>query len=181
MRLLKLSLLSAILIVFSMTANAQPRPGGGGGGNNPAPAGGGAPAGGLLTKITVEQMAQLFNAAGYKAQVITNNGSKMVQAVFWTPDIFGGALPATCEKDNSSCGAIRIFVNLGKSPVDQKWIEAWNDAWLYVHASRSSSGDLIFGWDVPLLTGVTAEYLQQAIKLFKVVVDQSTEFKPDRK
>jgi hypothetical protein len=168
--------LTVVAILCSVSAHAQPpRPGGGGGGGTPSP-GGGTP-GALLTKVTVEQMAQLFNAAGFKSQVVENNGVKMVQTVFWTPDIFGGAIPFGCEKDNSGCGGMQIFVNFGKAPVDQKWVDAWNDRWLYVHASRSS-GNLVFTWDIGFLTGVSPEYVQAAIKLFKAIVDQSTDFKP---
>ena len=170
------ALLTVVAILGSVSANAQPRPGGGGGGGG-APAPGGAPSGGMLTKVTAEQMAQLFNAAGFKSQVITNNNTKMVQAVFWTPDIFGGAIPQACEKDNSGCHAMKIFANLGKATVDQKWVDAWNENWLYVRASRSS-GNLIFMWDVAFLTGVSPEYAQTAIQLFKAIVDQSTDFKP---
>jgi len=163
-------------ILCSVSATAQPRPGGGGGGGGGAPPRG-APAGGMLTKVTVEQMAQLFNAAGFKSQVIDNGGIKMVQTIFWTEDIFGGALPEACEKDNSGCGAMKIFANLGKATVNQKWIDGWNDTWLYVRASRSS-GNLVFTWDVAFLTGVSPEYVQTAIQLFKAIVDQSTDFKP---
>jgi hypothetical protein len=61
--------------------------------------------------------------------------------------------------------------------LNQKWIDGWNDTWLYVRASRSS-GNLVFTWDVAFLTGVSPEYVQTAIQLFKAIVDQSTDFKP---
>ena len=99
-------------ILCSVSATAQPRPGGGGGGGGAPPRG--APAGGMLTKVTVEQMAQLFNAAGFKSQVIDNGGTKMVQTIFWTEDIFGGALPEACEKDNSGCGAMKSSRTLAR-------------------------------------------------------------------
>jgi Putative bacterial sensory transduction regulator len=166
-------LLAAIAILCSVSANAQPRPGGGGGSPGPR----GAPAGGMLTKVTVEQMAQLFKAAGFKSQVVENNGTKMVQTVFWTSDIFGGAIPLGCEKDNSGCHGMKVFANLGKATVDQNWVDAWNDYYFYVRASRSS-GNLIFTWDVAFLTGVSPEYVQTAIQWFKQIVDQSTDFKP---
>lgn len=132
----------------------------------------------MINKITLEQMAQLFIAAGFQAKVVDNGGNKMVQAVFWTPDIFGGALAESCDKDGSGCHALKLFVNFGKSSVDQKWVDAWNNYWLYVHASIASNGSLIFDWDVGLLSGVTPEYIETAMKLFKSIVDELTNFKP---
>lgn len=174
MRLTTKAILTVVALVFALSANAQPRPGGGGS----APSGGpsGAPSG-LITKITLEQLAKLFSAAGFQSKVV-DNGGKMVQTVFWSPDIYGGALGESCEKDGSGCHAFKIFVNFGKSTVDQKWVDAWNNSWLYVHASVANNGSLIFDWDVGLLTGVTPEYIETAVKLFKQIVDQSTDFKP---
>src|SRR5262249_2050758 len=116
MRLSAITLLTAVALAFSTTANAQPRPGGGGPKGGPTTPRGGTP-GGLLQKLTLDQMAQLFTAAGFKAQAIDNNGTKMVQAILWTQDIFAGAFPEACEKDNSGCRAMKIFANLGKASV----------------------------------------------------------------
>ncbi len=121
-------------------------------------------------------MAQIFSAAGFQSKVINNNKLTMVQAVFWTPDIFGGAIPQSCEKDGG-CRAFKIFANLGKSSVGQAWVDAWNSSWLYVRA-YFSNGELIFSWDVGMFSGVTQEYLVTEIKTFKGIVDQSTDFKP---
>ena len=177
MRVAAKALLTVVALLVAVSANAQPRPGGGkaGGGGPSGPSGG--PPAGLVTALTLDQMAQLFKAAGFQSEVADNGGTKMVHTVFWTPDIFGGALPQVCEKDGSTCHGMKIFANLGNAGVDQKWLDSWNNSWLYVRASNTN-GNLIFSWDIGLFTGLSPDYLVTAIKLFKQIVDQSTDFKP---
>lgn len=174
------AILMAAALIFAIAANAQPRPGGGPapkGGGGGAPAGGSVPAG-MIIKIQAEQIAKIFGDAGFQSKVIDNNKIHMVQTVFWTSDIFSGAIPNACEDDGSGCHAFQIFANLGKdSPVNQAWMDAWNSKTLYVHASMAN-GELIFSWDVGLLTGITSDYIKTSAQLFKYIVDQSTDFKP---
>ena len=179
MRLTGKVLLTLAALVLATASNAQPRPGGGGPipGPGPSPGPGPGSSSGQLTKVTVEQMAQLFGSAGFQAQVVQNGNLKMVRAVFWTADIFGGAIPEACEKDGSGCHAMKVFANLGKATVDQNWINGWNNTWLYVRCSIAG-GNLIFAYDIGLFTGVSPEYIVTGIKLFKAIVDKSTDFKP---
>ena len=131
-----------------------------------------------MTKLTVAQMAQLMTAAGFQSQVINNKKVEMVRTIFWNADgIFSGAIPMGCEKDGSGCGSYKIFANLGKSAVGEKWVSAWNSSWPFVRAYIASDGSLIFTWDVPLLTGATPAYVESAVQLFKLIVDKSTDFK----
>jgi hypothetical protein len=177
MRVAAKALLTVMALLVAVSASAQPRPGGGkAGGGGPSAPTAGAPAG-IVTALTLDQMAQLFKAAGFQSEVVDNGGTKMVHTVFWTPDIFAGALPQNCEKDGKTCHSMKIFANLGNAGVDQKWLDGWNNSWLYVRA-YNSDGNLIFSWDIGLLSGLPPEYLVTAIKLFKAVVDQSTDFKP---
>jgi hypothetical protein len=180
MRFSPTALLMVATLVFSGVAVAQPRPGGGpkppGGGSGPS--GGGAPAG-LIVKLQAEQIAQLFSEAGFQSKIIDNNNTHMIQTLFWTDQVFSGAIPEACEKDGSGCHAFKVFANLGPDTgVSQAWIDAWNNNWLYVRASKTQDGSLIFTWDVALLTGVTADYVRVSAKLFKTIVDSSSDFKP---
>jgi len=177
MRLVMKAVLVAAALVMAVSANAQPRPGGGGGpGPGPGPGGGGAPSG-LIIKLTVPQMAQLITAVGFQSKVIENNKFEMVQTIFWSQDVFSGAIPEICEKDGSGCHAMKVFANLGKTGVTQKWVDAWNNSWLYVRASFSNDGSLIFAWDVGFFSGVSPDYIASVVKTFKAIVDQSTDFK----
>jgi hypothetical protein len=175
----------AILVVASLvlaaTASAQPRPGGGApkapGGGAPAP-GGGAP-GGLIVKIQAEQIAQLFNEAGFRSKVIDNNKIHMVQTEFWSDQVFSGAIPGGCEKDGSGCHWMQLFANLGTdSGVDQAWMDAWNGRWYGVRVHKLDNGAVVFYFDVPMLSGVTPDYIKAAGAVFKAIVDASTDFKP---
>jgi Putative bacterial sensory transduction regulator len=180
MRSVVKAIVVAVALVMSASANAQPRPGGGPGPGpgpgGPGPGGGGAPTG-LVTKLTVAQMAQLMTAAGFQSKVIENNKTEMVQTIFWSQDVFSGAIPLACEKDGSGCHTYTIFANLGKASVAEKWINAWNANWPFVRAYLGNDGTLIFSWDVPLLTGATPQYVESAVQLFKLIVDKSTDFK----
>ncbi len=133
----------------------------------------------MIVKVLPAQIAQLFNDAGFKSKVIKNDQTEMVQTIFWSEDVFSGAIPQACEKDGSGCHAIEIFANLGSdSGVDDAWINAWNAQKLYVRAFKSDKGDLIFELDVGLFSGASAEYIKNCAQVFKRVVDTSSDFKP---
>ncbi len=187
MRYLSRAALLIVALMFASAAAAQPRPGGGG-----APAGGGsggAPAqgaGGLIVQFNAEQIAELFTAVGFNSQAIDNKvgdnqSIHMVRTQFWPNDnsTFAGVLPIWCKKDNPKiCNAIDIFANLGKSSVDQKWINAWNNQIYFAHAYLLDNGSLVFSFHVLLQPGVTADYIKTAAVAFKTAVDLSTDFRP---
>ncbi len=181
MRLTTKAILVMASLVIAVAAGAQPRPGGGkppGGGPPGGGGGGGAPTGTII-KIQADQIAQLFNDAGFRSKVIDNNNTHMVQTEFWSDQVFSGAIPQACEKDGSGCHGYKLFANLGTdSGVDQAWVDAWNSSWLYVRAVKLKNGALIFYWDVALLTGITPDYVKGSAVLFKAIVDASSDFKP---
>jgi hypothetical protein len=181
MRFTTRAVLMVAALAFAAAATAQPRPGGGPGPKPPAGGGpnpGSAP-GGLIVKLQAEQIAQLFNESGFQSKVVDNNNIHMVQTLFWTDQVFSGAIPQACDKDGSGCHAFKIFANLGpETGVSQAWIDAWNNDWLYVRVYKAKDGSLIFSWDVALLTGVTPDYVRTSAKLFKSIVDDSSDFKP---
>jgi hypothetical protein len=163
-------------LAFSGVADAQPRPGGGprGGGGG---GGGGAAPSGVLQTINAEQLAQIFGAAGFPSKVFVSNNHQMVRTQFWPGDIYSGVSPEICEKDGN-CRGYRIFANLGADTgVGQEWLDAWNQGRLYVHAYKLQNGELVFYWDVALLSGLTPQAIAATAQIFKQFVDQSTDFK----
>jgi hypothetical protein len=177
MRIVARAVLVVVALAVAAAAYGQPRPGGrgpsGGGGG-----GGGAPAG-LVVKIDAQKLAQLMNDAGFASKVIDNGGVTVVLVTFWNDQIFSGAIPQACEKDGSGCRSFKLFANLGKDTgVDDAWINAWNRSYYYVRAFKLPSGELVFEWNVALLTGLTPDYIKLAALAFKSAVDDSTDFKP---
>jgi hypothetical protein len=157
---------------FVVAASAQPRPGQG---SSPPPA---SAETGSIAKVEVDQFAQLFTDAGFKSKVIVlKNKSRIVQTEFW-PGVYSGVIPQACNKEGE-CRAYQIFANLGKdnTGVTRKWIDAWNVQKLFVKAILSN-GALIFVWDIALLAPVSPDYIKQSAKVFKYLVDLSTDFKP---
>jgi hypothetical protein len=178
MRFLKGAILIVAAIAFAAAASAEgPRPGGG-----PKPGGGGGTGGATgatVTGFNPDQIAQLFNTAGFKSQVVDNNKTKMVQASFWDAnDIFSGAFGIYCNDKGQQCGGMTTFANLGKvGSADAAWVNAWNNKYYFVRAYITSDGNLIFDWDTLLVNASPDEIVLMA-KLFKQIVDQSSDFKP---
>jgi hypothetical protein len=180
MRFLTRAILIVAAIAFAAAASAQaprpggaPKPGGGGGG------GGGSAPGATVVGFNPDQIAQLFNAAGFKSQVVDNNKTKMVQTLFWpdASDIFSGSFGIYCN-DKGQCSGMTTFANLGKvDAADAAWLNAWNSRYYFVKAYVTKDGNLIFDWDT-LLANVSPDDIVLTAKVFKQIVDQSTDFKP---
>jgi Putative bacterial sensory transduction regulator len=178
---LRMRLLSKVVLVIASlgcatAAVAQPRiPGGNIGGQAPAPSGGG-----LLIKLTPEQVVGLLNEAGFHSEVRRDSvDAKVVVAAFWGQEPYSGVIMDHCEKDGSGCHNLFFFANYGKDqPVDANWINAWNNSKIGVKALKLDDGTLLFEYDLSLLTGVTADYVKEFAKFFKLVVDTATQFKP---
>jgi Putative bacterial sensory transduction regulator len=177
MRFLTRVILIVAAVTLAAAASAQgPRPGGG---PKPGGGGGGGTPGGTITGFNPDQIAQLFNSAGFKSQVVENNKAKMVQTLFWPDanDIFSGAFGIYCN-DKGQCGGMTTFANLGKvEAADAAWLNAWNSRYYFVRAYVTKEGNLIFDWDT-LLVNVSPDDIVLTAKLFKQIVDQSSDFKP---
>ena len=103
----------------------------------------------------------------------------MVQTLFWPDanDIFSGAFGIYCN-DKGQCGGMTTFANLGKvEAADAAWLNAWNSRYYFVRAYVTKEGNLIFDWDT-LLVNVSPDDIVLTAKLFKQIVDQSSDFKP---
>jgi hypothetical protein len=174
----------AAIAFAAVSASAQgPRPGGGPrGGDSGGGGGGGGGSGnsnGLVIGFNADQIAQIHNAAGFKSEVVNNNGIKMVRTLFWpdAPDIFAGAYGTSCG-DKGQCAGMSTFANLGKvESATPAWVAAWNTKLYYVRSYVTKEGNLIFDWDI-LLVGVSPDDVVLTTKLFKQIVDSSTDFKP---
>lgn len=177
MRFLTRAILIVAAVTLAAAASAQsPRPGGG---PKPGGGGGGGTPGGTIIGFNPDQIAQLFNSAGFKSQVVENNKAKMVQTLFWPDanDIFSGAFGIYCN-DKGQCGGMTTFANLGKvEAADAAWLNAWNSRYYFVRAYVTKEGNLIFDWDT-LLVNVSPDDIVLTAKLFKQIVDQSSDFKP---
>jgi hypothetical protein len=177
MRFLTMAILIVAAIASATAASAQaPRPGGS------KPAGGGGNGGGnsaLVLGFNPDQIAQIFNGAKFKSQVVENNKVKMVQTQFWPDanDIFSGAFGIYCD-DKNQCAGMKTFANFGKvDAATREWLNAWNNTYLFVRARVTKDGDLIFDWDT-LLINVSTDDIDLMAKAFKQIVDKSTDFKP---
>jgi Putative bacterial sensory transduction regulator len=175
---MRLVLLVAVACAFACPAAAQPVFPQQSGAPTPAPA---TQPGALITALTPGQVVDLFNAASFPSKVTQDDKqNKWVVTNFWGDNLYSGvSFSGTCN--NGACNILNIFANFGKSPnVNQAWINAWNQAKCCVRAYFLSDQDqsLIFVYDVPLLTGVSPDYVKTAAQLFKAIVDTSANFKP---
>lgn len=177
MRLAGIVILVIAGFAFACPASAQPVfPQQGGSAPTPPPA---APPGALLTEMTADQVVQLMNAASFPSKVAQDDKqNKWVTTNFWGENLYSGVL-LTGDCDKGGCDILNYFANFGKSPtVNQAWINAWNQSKCCVKAFLLSDQSLVFEYDLPLLTGVTSDYVTAAAQGFKSVVDTAANFKP---
>ena len=91
--------------------------------------------------------------------------------------IFSGAFGLDCDNKNN-CYAMRVFANIGKDPsANAAWMTSWNNKMPFVRVYNDKDGNLIFAWDT-LLTGVSPDDVVVTAKIFKQLVDLSSDFKP---
>ena len=184
MRVFGKGLLVAGALVFgAAAANAQvvlP------GNNAPttAPAPQSAPAGGMITKITAQQVAQLVAKAvsgtTINPQVTKNNdGTYLVTFPVWGDAVYSAINVENCEQDGSGCYVLDFFANFGKQPsLSASWMNAWNDQFFIARVYPLSNGEIVFTADLVVLTGVTPDYVTAFAGFFKQVVDNASTFKP---
>lgn len=156
-------------------------------GNNapaPAPAPQAAPASGLITKITPQQVAQLVakavNGTTINPQITKNNdGTSLVTFPVWGSAVYSAINVENCEQDGSGCYVLDFFANFGKQPtLTQAWMNAWNDQFYIARVYPLSNGETVFTADLVVLTGVTPDYVTAFAGFFKQVVDNASTFKP---
>lgn len=166
-----------------------PQPGGNPGSpfpNSPAPAPAPAPTpgtplggqtGSQITEITPAQVVTLLDSLNFQSQVSTSN-NEIVVTNFWGQGVVSGVLlQGTC--DAGGCTTLSFFADLGKvNNIDQNWVNAWNGEKGYVRAFLGSDQSLFFEYDLPLLTGVSTDYIKATAAGFKSVVDTASTFKP---
>jgi hypothetical protein len=154
------------------------------GGTTPAPTPQSAPAAGLITKATPQQIAQLISGAVSGTQITPqikpgNDGTSVVTFPVWGDQVYSAVSLENCEKDNSGCYVLEFFANFGKQPnIDQTWINGWNNQYYAARVAPLPSGEIVFSADLMVLNGVTPGYITSFAGFFKKVVDNSSTFKP---
>jgi len=164
----------AQVVIGNPAPAAAPQPG-------PAAA---APAGGLITKITAQQVAQLV-AKAVSGTTITpqitknNDGTSLVTFPIWGDAVYSAINVENCEQDGSGCYVLDFFANFGKQPsLTAAWMNAWNDQFYIARVYPLSNGEIVFSADLVILTGVTPDYVTAFAGFFKQVVDNASTFKP---
>jgi len=154
----------AVVVVFSLvTGEAFAQLG-------PKPAAG---TGGVINRITPEQLASTLTAAGFKSQVKTNNNQKFVAST-----IHGfNAVVAPFDCNAQGCGNLQFIVWFNDK-VNLDFVNAWNNQYRFAKAAIDSDGDVKFSVDVFLDGGVTSENIVNYAKLFDYMVGELTKFKP---
>jgi hypothetical protein len=174
MRLIARAALIVSAVALASAADAQLMPGGGGGG--PAP---GSASSDMITQFNADQFAQLVTAAGFasKSAVSQDNKTHFVLTQFW-PNT-GSGLFGLCNT-TGACPAYAIITELvNQQGIGDPWTDAWNSKFAFVKAVKNGTS-LIFEMDVILGPGVTAAYVESTAKVYKSVVDQSTNFNPNQ-
>jgi hypothetical protein len=183
------SLSRAILVVASLAfapiAAAQPVLPGSGPAPAPPPPSPGAAPGGAITKLTPQQLAQLYSGLTINGQPVPisiktfNDGTSVVVLPLWGPQLYSGVSLQVCEKDGSGCHWLEFFANVGKqASVDANWINAFNQHFLGAKAYTLASGELVFEEDISLWPGISPSEIGWYTSFFKHVVDDSFSFKP---
>jgi hypothetical protein len=179
------SLSSAILVLASLAlgapAVAQPVIGPG-----PGPAPAPTPvSGGMIIKITAEQLAQILGGMKINGQAVQTSiksfkdGTSIVITPLWGPQVYSGVLTELCEKDGSGCHWLEYFANLGKqSSVDTQWMNAYNSRFFGMKSYTLKDGALVLQIDMPLWPGVSPQDIGWHMIYFKNAVDDSFKFKP---
>jgi len=190
------AVLAVAFAAFATSASAQPvMPGAGGGGGQaapaPAPAPGGSPGGspgGLIATMNPQQLAQILNGLTIDNKPINmtvktfDDKTGGVIIPFWGDQLYSGVLPIQCQPDGTGCKTLQFFANFGKqSSVDMNWMNSWNDYYLGVKVSVMDNGEMLFEYDLPLFSGVSADYIRNCTVFFKAVVDTAFTYKPGQK
>lgn len=184
------AILVIALLAFAPIAAAQPvlpGPGPGPGPTPPSPAPGPASQGGLITKITPQQLAQLYSGQTINGQPIQvsvktlNNGTTVVILPLWGNQVASAIIPALCEKDGSGCPLLHFFVTMGKQgSVDANWINGFNRDYPLIKAILLTDGELVFTVDIALYGGVSPNEILAYTQIFKLLVDKSFSYKPQQ-
>ena len=156
------------------------------GGTTPAPTPQSAPAAGLITKATPQQVAQAISGAVSGTKITPqikpgNDGTSIVTFPVWGDQVYSAVSLENCEKDNSGCYVLEFFANFGKQPsIDQAWINGWNNQYYAARVSPLPNGEIVFSADLMVLNGVTPDYITSFAGFFKKVVDNSSTYKPTK-
>ena len=130
-------------------------------------------AGGVLTRVTPEQVASALTQAGYRSQVVTRNNQKFV-----TSSIHGfNITTAFFDCNNQGCGNLQ-FVTWFNDKVNTDFVNAWNAQYRFAKATVDRDGELQFSMDVWLGGGVTLDNIKGYASILEYMLGELTKFRP---
>ena len=127
----------------------------------------------VITTVTPQEVAKIIQSAGYRASVISENGSTFVKS-----SMSGGVTVfvdfAACN--NNNCGSL-VFNAVWNDPsLNVEFANAWNLGWRFAKAYIDKNGYFHFAYDVNLDGGITADNLKQDAALFDYLIGQLRKF-----
>jgi Putative bacterial sensory transduction regulator len=136
--------------------------------------GGGTAAGGLISRITAEQLAGILSQAGYPSQVRTQQNEKYV--VSDMKGVTVNSILYTCN--NQGCLSFDLVV-YASDQLTTDFVNAWNDKKRFTKASVDpSDGTLTLASTVVLSGGVSAENIKEYARFYEAMLGVFAQFQP---
>jgi hypothetical protein len=139
------------------------------------PKGSPAPAGGVISRITHEQLAGALSQAGYPSKVATQNNNKYVVS-----QMLGGinVISFMYGCTNQGCTSFDLTV-FGSDQVNADFVNAWNNKKRFLRAIMDpSDGTLTLDAPIILSGGVTVENVKEHAKMFEAMLKEFANFQP---
>lgn len=126
----------------------------------------------VFTTITPQEVATVLQTAGYRATVLTENGSTFVKSSMSGVTVFVDFPGCT----NNKCVSL-VFHALWNDPsLTVIFANAWNAAWRYAKAYLDDKGYFHFMFDVNLDGGITSDNIKQDALLYDYLIGQLLKF-----
>jgi hypothetical protein len=143
--------------------------------SNPQPA-----AGETIKDVTLDIMMPILQQAGFtgvKIEQGSNNRGRIVATLNQTPIYF------FINRNDTESVMMYFVADFGPQPnIDAKYINAWNAKYMLSALYRmgnDGNGNLCFRMGMPLLGGVSADYLNRNVALYPALFGLLLKFKPE--
>ena len=131
--------------------------------------------GGLIARIQPDELASLLTAAGYQAQVQSDNNGKYVATTMSGYSV----LVFLYDCKPQGCSSIQYWTGFGAAAsLTLAFVNAWNTQWRFAKANLDDKGNLIFTSDVFLDGGVSADNIKGTASLFDYLLGELNKFSP---